>query len=123
VLPEAEVIDSGCCGMAGSFGYEADKYDVSMRIGERRLLPKVRAATGDTLIVSDGFSCHGQIETYGRRPLHIAQVLLMALRQQAAEPRASRIAVRRLRTWRNLRRLALLGAAAVALAAVRARAG
>src|SRR6184192_49046 len=75
VLPDHEVIDSGCCGMAGSFGYEADKYDVSMRIGERRLLPRVREVDDETLIVSDGFSCHGQISTTGKRPLHIAQAL------------------------------------------------
>jgi FAD/FMN-containing dehydrogenase/Fe-S oxidoreductase len=123
VLPKSQVIDSGCCGMAGSFGYEADKYDISMRIGERRLLPKVRAAPEDTLIVSDGFSCHGQIETAGRRPLHIAQVLQMALRQRAMEPRASRIAVRRLRRRRILRRLAVFGALALAVTAFAARSG
>src|SRR5204862_4168971 len=98
VLPEHEVIDSGCCGMAGSFGYEKDKYGISMQIGERRLLPKVREAGRETLIVADGFSCHGQIETTGRKPIHLAQVLQMALREHRAEPRESRIATRRLRT-------------------------
>ena len=67
--------------MAGSFGYEAgDSYTVSMRIGERVLLPAVRAASHDTLIVADGFSCRTQI-LHGthRRALHTAQVLQHAL--------------------------------------------
>ena len=92
-----------------------------MRIGERRLLPRVRAADDQTLIVSDGFSCHGQIATTGKRPLHIAQALQMAMRQRRDEPRASWIATRKLRRRRILRRLALVGAAAVAVAAVRLR--
>ena len=121
VLPDCEVVDSGCCGMAGSFGYEADKYEVSMRIGERRLLPRVREVDDETLIVSDGFSCHGQISTTGKRPLHIAQALQMAVRQRKREPRASRIATRRVRRRRVLLRLALFGAAAFAVAAVRMR--
>ncbi len=76
-----EVLDSGCCGMAGSFGFEAEKYEVSVKIGERVLLPAVRNAAPDTLIIADGFSCFQQIEGLtGRRPLHIAEVLQMALR-------------------------------------------
>ena len=75
-----QVLDSGCCGMAGSFGFETDKYDVSVKIGERILLPAVRAAAPDTLIIADGFSCFQQIEGLtGRRALHIAEVLQMAL--------------------------------------------
>jgi FAD/FMN-containing dehydrogenase/Fe-S oxidoreductase len=75
-----QVLDSGCCGMAGSFGFEADKYEVSVQIGERVLLPAVRRAAPETLIVADGFSCFQQIEALtGRRPLHIAEVLQMAL--------------------------------------------
>jgi FAD/FMN-containing dehydrogenase/Fe-S oxidoreductase len=78
-----QVLDSGCCGMAGSFGFEADKYDVSVQIGERVLLPAVRRAAPDTLIIADGFSCHQQIEGLaGRRALHIAEVLQMAIRGQ-----------------------------------------
>ncbi|MCA1827813.1 MAG: FAD-binding and (Fe-S)-binding domain-containing protein [Myxococcales bacterium] len=115
VLPEHEIVDSGCCGMAGSFGYEADKYEISMQVGERRLLPKVRDAPKDTLIVADGFSCHGQIETADRKPVHIAQVLQMALREKRAEPRESRIATRRLRTRRVLKVAALAGAVAFAV--------
>jgi FAD/FMN-containing dehydrogenase/Fe-S oxidoreductase len=78
-----QVLDSGCCGMAGSFGFEADKYEVSVRIGERVLLPAVRGADAETLIIADGFSCLQQIEGLsGRAPLHIAEVLAMAIRQQ-----------------------------------------
>ncbi|HEU4417222.1 MAG TPA: heterodisulfide reductase-related iron-sulfur binding cluster, partial [Candidatus Angelobacter sp.] len=77
-----KVLDSGCCGMAGSFGFEAEKYDVSVQIGERVLLPAVRAASPDTLIIADGFSCFQQIEGLtGRSPLHIAEVLQMAIRE------------------------------------------
>jgi len=75
-----QVLDSGCCGMAGSFGFETAKYDLSIRIGERVLLPAVRNAALDTLIIADGFSCFQQIEGLtGRRPLHIAEVLQMAI--------------------------------------------
>lgn len=77
-----QVLDSGCCGMAGSFGFEADKYEVSVKIGERVLLPAIRQAAADTLIVADGFSCFEQIQGLtGRKPLHIAEVLQMAIQQ------------------------------------------
>jgi FAD/FMN-containing dehydrogenase/Fe-S oxidoreductase len=81
---DLDMLDSGCCGMAGSFGFEKDKYDVSIACGERVLLPAVREAAADTLIIADGFSCREQIlQTTGRSPLHLAQVLQMALRQEA----------------------------------------
>ncbi|MGB7016645.1 MAG: hypothetical protein WBD69_11945, partial [Candidatus Cybelea sp.] len=71
---------TGCCGMAGPFGFDAAHYDVSMTIGERALLPKVRAADKETIIVADGFSCREQIsQTTGREAIHPAQVLKMAL--------------------------------------------
>jgi Fe-S oxidoreductase len=73
-------IDSGCCGMAGSFGYEAEHYDISMQMAERRLLPAIRAAKPDTLIVAAGTSCRHQVEHgVGKRPLHPAEVLRKAL--------------------------------------------
>ncbi|MEI6350491.1 MAG: FAD-binding and (Fe-S)-binding domain-containing protein [Verrucomicrobiota bacterium] len=79
---DVELLDSGCCGMAGSFGFEREHYDVSEKCGERVLLPAVRTAPKDALIVTDGFSCHEQIEQLtGRKPLHIAQVIQMALRE------------------------------------------
>jgi FAD/FMN-containing dehydrogenase/Fe-S oxidoreductase len=78
-----KVLDSGCCGMAGSFGFEAHKYDLSVQIGERVLLPAVRQASSDTLIIADGFSCCQQIEQLtGRRALHIAEVLQMAIQAE-----------------------------------------
>ena len=81
-----ELVESSCCGMAGSFGYEASHYDVSMRMAELSLLPAVRGAAPDTLIVADGTSCRHQIEdgTRGdraRAPVHVARVLARALRQ------------------------------------------
>jgi Fe-S oxidoreductase len=79
------VLDSGCCGMAGSFGFEAEKYDVSVKIGERVLLPAVRAVDANTLIITDGFSCYQQIEDLtGRKALHITEILQMALRDGGA---------------------------------------
>ncbi len=73
---EVEEVDSGCCGMAGSFGYEAEHYETSCAMGERRLLPAVRAAEPDTTIVAAGVSCRQQIKQgTGRQALHPAQVL------------------------------------------------
>jgi len=73
---EVDAPVTGCCGMAGAFGFEADKYRVSVAVGERVLLPAVRAAAPDTLVVTDGFSCREQIaQLTGRRPLHLAEVL------------------------------------------------
>ncbi len=78
---DAEPVKAGCCGLAGSFGYHAgDQYEVSMRIGEQFLLPAVRAAAPDTLLVADGFSCRAQITAgTGRRALHTAEVLGLGL--------------------------------------------
>jgi Fe-S oxidoreductase len=71
-----QVLDSGCCGMAGPFGFEKDKFSVSQAIGERVLLPAVREAADDTLIVTDGFSCREQIfQATGKRAFHLAEVL------------------------------------------------
>jgi FAD/FMN-containing dehydrogenase/Fe-S oxidoreductase len=78
---DAEVLSTGCCGLAGSFGYErGERYEVSVKAGEQSLLPAVRAASPHTLIVSDGFSCRSQIEHGSdRSALHLAQVVQMAL--------------------------------------------
>ena len=71
-----QVLDSGCCGMAGPFGFEREKFSVSQAIGERILLPAVRAAGTETLIVSDGFSCREQIaQNTDRRAIHFAEVI------------------------------------------------
>jgi Fe-S oxidoreductase len=86
-----EVLDSGCCGMAGSFGFEeGERYAVSQAVGERVLLPNVRDASDDALIVADGFSCRTQIEhNTDRRALHLAQVIRMALRDGPGGPIAA----------------------------------
>jgi FAD/FMN-containing dehydrogenase/Fe-S oxidoreductase len=78
---EYDILDSGCCGMAGSFGFEKDHYEVSIKCGERILLPAVRHAASETLVIADGFSCREQIaQNTDRRALHLAQVLQRALR-------------------------------------------
>ena len=77
---EVELIKSGCCGMAGSFGYETEHYETSMKMAELDLLPRVRKADGKTLIVADGTSCRTQIKHgSGRDALHVARVLELAL--------------------------------------------
>lgn len=81
------VPESGCCGMAGSFGYESDHYAVGLACGERVLLPAVRNASRDELIITDGFSCREMIrQETDRRALHFAQVLQMALHEGAKGP-------------------------------------
>ncbi|MDB5862214.1 MAG: lactate dehydrogenase [Betaproteobacteria bacterium] len=78
---EVETIQSSCCGMAGSFGYDASHYEVSMKMGELSLLPKVRESSADTLIVADGTSCRHQIhDGASRDAVHVARVLEQALR-------------------------------------------
>ena len=80
-IPRAEVreIDSGCCGMAGSFGYEAEHYAISQKIGERVLFPAVRSA-GDAEVVAVGTSCRHQIaDGTGRTARHLVEVLADAL--------------------------------------------
>jgi FAD/FMN-containing dehydrogenase/Fe-S oxidoreductase len=77
---EAREPELGCCGLAGSFGFEAEKYDVSMAIGEQRLLPAVRNSDDDERLIADGFSCQTQIEQGAFRvPQHIAQVIAEGL--------------------------------------------
>lgn len=76
---KAEILDDGCCGMAGSFGFEEHKYDLSMKIYEHELGPRLRETPGEKLVLADGFSCKTQIEqATGRRPLHLAQFLQRA---------------------------------------------
>jgi FAD/FMN-containing dehydrogenase/Fe-S oxidoreductase len=76
---ELQSLDSGCCGMAGPFGFEREKYSIAQAAGERVLLPAVRQASQETIIVSDGFSCREQIlQSTGRRALHLAEVIHLA---------------------------------------------
>jgi Fe-S oxidoreductase len=82
LVPElkVETIESSCCGMAGAFGYEAAHYEVSMKMAEAALLPKVRAAGDDTILVADGTSCRHQIaDGAPKQAVHVAQVLARAL--------------------------------------------
>jgi FAD/FMN-containing dehydrogenase/Fe-S oxidoreductase len=82
LVPElaVETVDSSCCGMAGAFGYGADTIDVSLKMAELSLLPAVRRADSDTLVVADGTSCRHQIKDgSGREALHVARVLAMSL--------------------------------------------
>ncbi|HSU71224.1 MAG TPA: hypothetical protein VLI70_07175 [Micrococcaceae bacterium] len=124
---QVTVPDAGCCGMAGSFGYEAGQnYDVSIACGERVLLPLVRGAAPECLIIADGFSCREQIaQNTGRRALHLAQVLRLGMQIDALDaypengawvPPAHPAGSRRRRTL-----LAAAGATAAAAAAITAR--
>jgi Fe-S oxidoreductase len=76
---DVQLLDSGCCGMAGPFGFERDKFAVSQTLGERVLLPAVRAAASETILVADGFSCREQIaQNTTRRAVHFAEVIAPA---------------------------------------------
>ncbi|MEU4348154.1 FAD-linked oxidase C-terminal domain-containing protein [Streptomyces sp. NPDC023838] len=78
---DADVLDAGCCGLAGNFGFERGHYDLSMKIGEQGVLPAVREAAPGALVLADGFSCRTQIEQggTGRRALHLAEALALGL--------------------------------------------
>ncbi len=110
----------GCCGMAGSFGFEHDKYDISVAIGELELLPAVRHAPPDWLIIADGFSCREQIaQCSPRHALHLAEVLQMALSSEAAPdsgpyPESVRTRLHEAEVFQSMKR-AGLGLAAAAL--------
>jgi Fe-S oxidoreductase len=82
LIPELAVenVDSSCCGMAGSFGYDSETIDISLAMGELSLLPAVRKEHDESLIVADGTSCRHQIKDgAGRNALHVARVLAMSL--------------------------------------------
>ena len=77
---KVSTVQTSCCGMAGSFGYEAEHYDVSMKMAELSLLPSVRSSSNDTLLAADGTSCRHQIsDGTGRQALHVARLLESAL--------------------------------------------
>ena len=85
-IPNARIVDpdAGCCGMAGSFGYMADHYDVSRAIAERRLLPAVRALEADAVVVASGSSCRQQIADFsGIRALHAVELVQNLLTRPA----------------------------------------
>jgi Fe-S oxidoreductase len=73
---DCEVMPSGCCGMAGSFGFEREKYDISMTAAERVMLPRIRRAPASTQILANGFSCREQIEqSTNRMTVHVAELI------------------------------------------------
>jgi Fe-S oxidoreductase len=79
---QVEIVDSSCCGMAGSFGYEAEHFDISIAMAELALLPAVRKAKPDTMLIAGGTSCRHQIyDGSGRNAWHVAKVLQMAIRK------------------------------------------
>jgi FAD/FMN-containing dehydrogenase/Fe-S oxidoreductase len=116
-----QLLDSGCCGMAGAFGYEkGDHYDVSIACGERALLPAVREAGDQTLIIADGFSCREQISQQSdRHALHLAEAIQFAKcgRGDGKRPESRMLASRRKAFMRAGVRAAAIGIGAVALSA------
>ena len=114
-----EMLNAGCCGMAGSFGFEEDKYDVSLKCGERALFPAVRKTGLSTLVMADGFSCREQIKQDTRRhALHLAEVMHIAIREgdRATQmyPETEIVSRRKAGQRRSMRR-ALVATASVAL--------
>ena len=120
---DLDVLDAGCCGLAGNFGFETGHYDVSRACGERVLLPAVRHAAADTLVLADGFSCRTQIEQAGtgRTPVHLAEILAAGLRGEPVRP--SRPAPPRPADYARPAGIAAAGAGAVAALAARRRKG
>jgi FAD/FMN-containing dehydrogenase/Fe-S oxidoreductase len=84
---DVQSVESSCCGMAGNFGYEAEHFDVSIRMAELSLLPAMRKAKPDTILIADGTSCRHQIyDGAGRPAVHVALVLQRALRKRSSVP-------------------------------------
>jgi Fe-S oxidoreductase len=114
-----EMLNTGCCGMAGSFGFEEDKYDTSLACGERALFPAVRKTSLSTLVMADGFSCREQIQQdTSRHALHLAEVMHIAIREgdgaHQMYPETEVVAKRKTAQRRSIRR-ALVGVGALAL--------
>ncbi|MET9079920.1 FAD-binding and (Fe-S)-binding domain-containing protein [Streptomyces sp. NPDC004232] len=93
---DADVLDEGCCGLAGNFGFERGHHDLSLAIGELGVLPSVRAAAPGALVLADGFSCRTQIEQggTGRRALHLAEALALGLAGNLPAEQPERLAAR-----------------------------
>ena len=93
---QVEMIEAGCCGMAGPFGFEADKFEVSQTIANQQLLPAIESALSDTILVADGFSCREQIDQLGRRrAVHFAEALAADMANQPNSASAKKKAPRR----------------------------
>ncbi|WP_159663634.1 FAD-binding and (Fe-S)-binding domain-containing protein [Streptomyces mexicanus] len=112
---DADVLDEGCCGLAGNFGFERGHHEVSMAVAEQGVLPSVRGAAPDSLVLADGFSCRTQIEQggTGRRALHLAEVLALGLDGNLPSEHPERLAKRPARPSRAARWAATAGAAAL----------
>ncbi|RRQ75936.1 FAD-binding oxidoreductase [Streptomyces griseofuscus] len=124
---DADVLDEGCCGLAGNFGFERGHHEVSMAVAEQGVLPAVRGAAPDSLVLADGFSCRTQIEEggTGRRALHLAEALALALDGNLPSDHPERLADRpsppsRAARWATTAALPL--GAALALRLLRRRA-
>ncbi|WP_199572024.1 FAD-binding and (Fe-S)-binding domain-containing protein [Streptomyces murinus] len=124
---DADVLDEGCCGLAGNFGFERGHHEVSMAVAEQGVLPAVRGAAPDSLVLADGFSCRTQIEEggTGRRALHLAEALAFALDGNLPSDHPERLADRpsppsRAARWATTAALPL--GAALALRLLRRRA-
>ncbi len=120
-----EAADGGCCGLAGSWGFEKGKWDISLECGEQGFLPAVRGADDDTVVVANGFSCQTQLQDsgVGRRALHLAQVMALARSGEAlagGRPPEKAVPIRRPRApmRTKLVRAARVGAVAVAAGAI-----
>ncbi|MYX30451.1 FAD-binding protein [Streptomyces sp. SID8381] len=113
---DADVLDEGCCGLAGNFGFERGHHEVSMAVAEQGVLPAVRAAAPDALVLADGFSCRTQIEQggTGRRALHLAEVLALGLDGNLPSEQPERLAERPARPSRTARWAATAAAVAAA---------
>ncbi|MGW3497668.1 FAD-binding and (Fe-S)-binding domain-containing protein [Streptomyces sp. NPDC001020] len=119
---DAHVLDEGCCGLAGNFGFERGHHEVSMAVAEQGVLPAVRAAAPDSLLLADGFSCRTQIEhgDTNRRALHLAEVLAMGLDGNLPSEYPERLAARPSRPSRAARWATTVSAAALAATAAAA---
>lgn len=86
---DCNVLDAGCCGMAGSFGFDEKHFQISVAAGERVLLPEVRKVEEDTLIVMNGFSCKEQVSQLAdKRSFHLVEILKMAIESRKGHPTA-----------------------------------
>jgi hypothetical protein len=116
---DAEVLDEGCCGLAGNFGFERGHHEVSMAVAEQGVLPAVRGAAPGSLVLADGFSCRTQIEqgNTGRRALHLAEVLALALDGTLPSDQPERLADRPAEPSRRARWATAASVAVLALGA------
>ncbi|MFE9171765.1 FAD-binding and (Fe-S)-binding domain-containing protein [Streptomyces kebangsaanensis] len=119
---DADVLDEGCCGLAGNFGFERGHHEVSMAVAEQGVLPAVREAAPGSLVLADGFSCRTQIEQgdTGRRALHLAEALALGLGGNLPSRQPERLAERPSHPSRAARWTATAGAAALTAAAATA---